>query len=222
MKKIILSMAAAALFFTACQNNAPSEAVATSEAEQAPAASAAAVMLPVNVATSVIEWEGYKPGGSGHVGTIKLQGGDVALNNGTLEGGRFTIDMNSLACTDLQGSKKTDLEGHLKNADFFDVPKFPTGTFEITKVEAITPDSTGATHKLTGNLTLKGIVKSIQIPAKVTLTEGRLLAETPQFTINRTDWGVQYKSSVVNTIKDELIADDVKLKIKLEAAASAQ
>ena len=46
---------------------------------------------------------------------------------------------------------------HLKNADFFDVTKFPTITFKSTK--AVKTSAT--TGKLTGNLTIKGVTKPI-------------------------------------------------------------
>ena len=38
---------------------------------------------------------------------------------------------------------------------------------------------------------------------------------TPEFTINRTEWGVNYNSGILGTVKDKLIADDVKLSITL-------
>lgn len=220
-KQAILLTSFLAIGFMACQNNASTEATATETATETPAAqtSTAATGTPhaVNTQTSQVEWVGYKPAGGQHTGTIKLQAGEILVDNGNITGGKFTIDMNTLSVADLQGEKKGKLEGHLKDSDFFEVGTHPTGSFEITSVEALTGDASGATHKILGNLTLKGVTKSIAIPAKVAITEGKISAETPEFTINRTDWGVQYKSSVIGTIKDELIADDVKLKIKLEA-----
>ena len=54
----------------------------------------------------------------------------------TVESGSFVIDMNSISGTDLEAGKgKADLEGHLKNEDFFDVTKFPTAKFVITSSE---------------------------------------------------------------------------------------
>ena len=222
-KQAILLLAFVAVLFAACQNNAPSEATSTTEAtvdstaQQAAAAPTSGVAHAVNTQNSVIEWIGFKPTGSQHNGNIKLQGGEILVDNGNITGGKFTIDMNSLAVLDQEGGKKAKLESHLKDSDFFEVATHPTGAFEITSVEPLTGDASGATHKVNGTLTLKGVAKPISIPAKVAVTEGKISAETTEFTINRTEWGVQYKSGVIGTVKDELIADDVKLKIKLEA-----
>lgn len=215
-KAFILSFAFVAVLFTACQNSAPTDAAATTETPAAEPAAATAGALPVNVQNSVIEWVGSNPTGF-HTGTIKLQGGELTVTDGNLTAGKFTIDMNSLANTDLPAEKKGDLEGHLKNADFFEVEKHPTGTFEITSVQPLTGDPSGATHTVAGNLTLKGIAKPISFPAKLTVAGGKVMADTPEFTINRTDWGIKYNSGLIGTVKDKLIDDNVKLKIKLEA-----
>jgi polyisoprenoid-binding protein YceI len=215
-KAFILSFAFVAVLFTACQNSAPTDAAATTETPAAEPAAATAGALPVNVQNSVIEWVGTKPTGA-HNGTIKLQSGELTVTDGNLTAGKFVIDMNSLANTDLPAEKRGDLEGHLKNADFFEVEKHPTGTFEITSVQPLTGDASGATHTVAGNLTLKGIAKPISFPAKLTVAGGKITAETPEFTINRTDWDIKYNSGLIGTVKDKLIDDNVKLKIKLEA-----
>ena len=225
-KQAILLSLLTYLAFTACQNSggtAP-KAEASEPATSAVAADPAGDNYAVNTEASVSEWEGYKPGKYSHHGTIQLQSGNLGVSGGNLVSGSFVIDVNSLANADLaeNPAKKAKLEGHLKSGDFFEVEKYPTGKFEITKVEPLTADSTGATHHITGNLTLKNITNSITIPAKVGIQNGSLMAETPEFTINRTKWKVEYGSGVIGTIKDELIADDVKLKIKLAAAAQAQ
>ncbi len=220
MKKQSLFFGAfVAVLFTACQNSASTDTAATTEAAQPTTeqATPAAGTLPVNVQNSIIEWVGTKPTGSSHNGTIKLQSGELTVADGNLTAGKFVIDMNSLANADLPAGEKGDLEGHLKDADFFEVAKHPTGTFEITGVQPLTGDANGATHTVSGNLTLKGISKPIRFPAKVAVDGGKVMAETPEFTINRTEWDIKYHSGIVGTVKDKLIDDNVKLKIKLEA-----
>jgi polyisoprenoid-binding protein YceI len=213
------------LAFSACQSggsNAP-EAETSEATSDAATASQGAVNYIVNTEASVVEWEGYKPGKYGHNGTIMLKSGNLAVNNGQLESGTFGIDLASISCKDLEGTpdKKAKLEGHLKSPDFLDVEKYPASTFQITKVEAAAGNP-NATHNITGNLTLKDITNSIVIPAKVSIQNGSLMAETPEFTIDRTKWKIEYGSGVIGTIQDELIADEIKLKIKLAAAAQAQ
>ena len=61
-----------------------------------------------------------------------------------------SIDVASLDT----GNAKRD--AHLKSPDFFDAVKFPTMTFKSTKVE-----KDGAGLKITGDLTIHGITKSV-------------------------------------------------------------
>ncbi len=53
------------------------------------------------------------------------------------------------------------LDAHLKAPDFFDTAKFPSATFAATSVEATSP----TTARVTGDLTLRGITKSIAFDA---------------------------------------------------------
>lgn len=55
-------------------------------------------------------------------------------------------------------------DGHLRSADFFDVVKYPTITFESAGIEQ-TGETTG---KVTGNLTLHGITRPVTFDAKFT------------------------------------------------------
>ena len=143
------------------------------------------------------------------------------MKDGAPESGNFTIDMTSLENTDLaeDAEKKAKLEGHLKSGDFFEVEKFPTATFEVTGVTA--GGTEGATHTVSGNLTMKGITKSVDIPANVSMADGKMTIETPEFTIDRTQWDVKFNSGLFGAVGDAIIADDVKLKITLVGTANA-
>jgi polyisoprenoid-binding protein YceI len=166
----------------------------------------------VDTATSVIEWIGSTPGNYKHSGTINLSKGQFTIKDQQLTSGKFTIDINSIANLDQQGKDRANLENHLKDKDFFEVGKFPFGEFEITEVQT---DSTGL--RIIGNLTLKGITNAIVIPAKIRMDDQFILAETPTFIIDRTKWGIVYNSGVIGTLKDELINDEIALKLKIVA-----
>jgi len=143
--------------------------------------------------------------------------GRLMVGGDKLIGGEFTIDMNSLTNTDIEDAgKRGNLEGHLKNEDFFEVSKFPTSKFELIQVQPVTGND-AVTHNLTGNLTLKGITKSITIPANVIVTDAMISAVTPAFDINRTDWGVKYGSGLTGAVGDKVISDQVALVINLKA-----
>jgi len=159
---------------------------------------------------SMVGWIGKKVTGE-HKGSISVTDGTIDVANGAVTGGKFTIDMNSLICLDLEAGKgKEDLEGHLKSADFFDVAKHPTSVFEITSV---------AGNMVTGNLTMLGVTKSVTFPANINVDNGILKVATEMFTINRTDWGLKYGSaSFFDGLKDKAINDDISLNIRLKAS----
>jgi polyisoprenoid-binding protein YceI len=200
-----------AFFMVACSST-PGEKVEAQEEQEVQDVAPTAVELTVDTEGSVINWVGTKPTGQ-HSGVMKIKEGKLQLEEDKLVGGKFTLDMVSIEVTDLEGEKKSDLEGHLKTGDFFEVEKFPTATFEITNVEAVegNPD---ATHNITGNLTMRDQTKSVTLPAKVEFNEGVLSAKTPDFKIDRTEWGIVYKSSKVG---DMAINDEMGIQINLMA-----
>ncbi|CAN5338954.1 YceI family protein [soil metagenome] len=65
----------------------------------------------------------------------------------------FSADANSITT----GTDQRD--EHLKSADFFDVAKFPTIDFVSTSMKK----SDGDNYKLSGNLTMHGITKAIEL-----------------------------------------------------------
>lgn len=200
------------LFFYACKTR--TEAI-NSESTPAAALDGTGDVYLVDTLTSVIEWIGATPGNYQHNGTIRLSAGQFTVSNNQLTSGNFKININSITNLDQTGKDKTNLEGHLKNEDFFEVEKFPFGSFEITGIRS---DSTG--EKIVGNLTLKEKTNSIEIPAKVKIDEKYVVAETPTFTIDRTKWGIVYNSGIIGTIKDDLINDEISLKLKIVASKS--
>lgn len=203
----------------ACQNNAGNaDAAKTGDAQEEAAPTDAAVSYAVDTDASMIKWEGYKPGKYGHNGTMKLKNGSIGVKDGKVESGSFVISVASLECTDLADNpdKKMKLEGHLKAGDFFEVEKYPTGKFVMTSIAPLEGNA-DANSTVTGNLILKDITKSIEIPANITVSDGTVSVTTPEFTINRTEWGITYNSGVIGTIKEQMIADDVKLSIDLVA-----
>lgn len=206
------------MLMVACADAPEGQKVEANEAVAAEtmAAEGEAVTYAVDTEASKVNWVGSKPGKQ-HNGFVKLTSGELKVDNEMLVGGTFVLDMTSITNEDQEGESKGKLEGHLKTGDFFEVEQFPTAEFEIVSVEPAT-DTPDATHQITGNLTMKGTTKSVTIPAKVEMTEEGLMATTPKFTINRTEWGVNFKSGILGAAKDEAIHDEIGLQIMLEAA----
>jgi polyisoprenoid-binding protein YceI len=113
-------------------------------------------------------------------------------------------------------SIKTDeekLTGHLKTADLLDVAKYPKATFTSTSIKA--GADKGGTHTVTGNLQLHGVTKSISFPATIKLADDAVDVDA-EFVINRKDFGIVYPG-----MPDDLIKDDVLMKLKLRAKKAA-
>jgi polyisoprenoid-binding protein YceI len=216
MKKVILSLVmVSALVLTSCKKESNA-----GDAEDVATASDDATPYVVAADGSTIEWVGSKPAGK-HNGTIAVSNGEIYLNNGKIESGKFTIDMNSINVLDLAaGEGKEDLEAHLKGTaegkedHFFDVAKFPEATFEITAVNTVDGQTT-----IEGNLTLKGITKNVKFPAAILVDGDTLTITSESFVINRTDWGVNYGSkSIFDDLKDKFIEDNIELKVAVKAS----
>ncbi|WP_116127576.1 YceI family protein [Lewinella sp. IMCC34183] len=214
--KIYASLFLFALLIVACGPSGTE--VTSSDAQAANTAAEATATFTVDTSASTVTWEGTKLIGSGHEGNIPVQSGQLTVNGNDLVGGTFVLDITRLENSDLDGEGKGKLEGHLKSADFFDVEQHPTASFEITKVTPVTGES-DYNHEVTGNLTLKGTSRSITIPAMITMDGNQLTANTPDFVIDRTEWGMQYGSGsgAVELAQDKIINDEVGLNLNLIA-----
>lgn len=197
-------------FLASCSQAPQGEKVEAGDTKEVKEA-AEAKTLAVDVTNSKVEWVGTKTAGQ-HNGIVNLKSGSLNVKGEEIVGGSFVLDMNTIAALDLEGKSKEDLEGHLKTGDFFEVEKFPEAKFEITSVKAEAGEG-GATHKIDGNLTLKGVAKGVTIPAIIKFDNGAVSATTPQFTIDRQVWGINYKSSM----KDVVLNDEMGIKITLSA-----
>lgn len=200
----------------ACKDKTPQ-----SDENLAQAASLSGKVYTAVPEASEISWEGKKPTGT-HKGTIGIKEGSLAVNEGKLTGGSFVIDMKSIVVNDLEGEEKANLEAHLmgtveeKALDFFNTNKFPTSKFEITSVtDSADPN---ANSLVTGNLTMLDITKEVKIPAQINVTDTSLLVSTMPFSINRTDWGINYKSkNIFKELGDKFIDDNITIAIKVSA-----
>lgn len=174
----------------------------------------------VDLDQSTINWVGKKTIGNKHVGTIDLSEGSLTVSEGSISGGTFIIDMNSITNTDgMPDEDRAKLEGHLKSPDFFDVAAHPSATFSITSVSELTEGD--GTHQVTGELTLKGISNSISFPANIEFNNNSLSASATM-SFDRSKFEVRFGSTKFFTdlVKDAVISDMIDLKIDLAASAN--
>ena len=110
---------------------------------------------------------------------------------------------------------------HLRTADFFEVEKFPEMTFTSTKVE-----KKGKGWIVTGDLTMKGVTKSVAIPFEIvgwlpaSDRAGMKMGISGETTINRRDFGVNYGTTLPNGAA--AVSDDVKVVLQIEAVKSKE
>ncbi len=215
MKKLSTFITAAFVFsiIWACKNDTAKAGSVSAQVERN--TGIAAIYETKASGLNTIQWIGTSVNGK-HNGTIKIQNGRLNLVGDVLTTGDFDIDMNSVYVTDLNGAEKAELEGHLKDGDFFETNKFPTGRFVITKTERVGPKENN-NYNIFGDLTLKGVTKPIQFPANVAFKDSIVAAQSNVFSINRTDFGITYSSGILGVAKDKLIHDDITLMVTMTA-----
>ena len=165
--------------------------------------------------TGQMNWTASKPTGK-HLGTVDIAEGQLSIDGEDVVAGTFKIEMTSLVSIDLEGEKKSKLESHLKSQDFFAVDQYPASNFNITGADLV-KDQPSCTHNISGDLTIKETTKNITIPINISFVGDKILAASPAFTINRTEWGINYNSGILGTAADKLIHDEVSLVITFEA-----
>jgi len=110
------------------------------------------------------------------------------------------IDMSAI------DSGTAQRDEHVKEADFFDVSKFPNATFKATSFEGLPTEWTsGATNafKMKGTLTVKGVEKEVTFDAKGVYQDGKiLLSGTTMVTFQ--DFGMSNPHSVVMSTENDI------------------
>ncbi|MFP4059799.1 MAG: YceI family protein [Bacteroidota bacterium] len=204
------------IFLGACNQGPRSEKAKTSDAVDADKTEISGVSHVVDVEKSYINWIGHKPTGS-HNGKVYLDEGTLVTKDSEIKGGSFTINMNTIENHDLKDPDRNNkLVRHLKSEDFFHVEVFPSATFDITDFSA-NPNNKNK-GILMGNLTMRGITKSVSFPVTVKKENNSFTGTSEVFTIDRTDWDVNFKSkSVFENLRDDFINDEMELKIFLVA-----
>jgi len=158
---------------------------------------------------TVISWTGKKVSGK-HYGKVSLKEGSFTVKNNKIESGNFVIDMSSITVEDLTGDSNGKLLGHLKSDDFFSTTKFTTATLAITGSEVFTNN----VAVVTGNLTIKGIVKPITFTVK---RDGSTFSAS--VSVDRTLYDIRYGSGkFFENLGNNMIDDNFVLEVKITSA----
>lgn len=161
----------------------------------------------VKTESSSVVWKAYKVTGS-HEGTIDLKSGSLTFDGDVLTGGEFVIDMSTIACTDLEGDYKSQLEGHLKSDDFFSVDSYATSKLVLSKVKSSGKNS----YSAEADLTIKGKTNKVEFDLSVYGNKANASLK-----IDRTQYDVRYGSTAFfDGLKDKAIYDEFDLVVDLE------
>ncbi|GAB3367117.1 YceI family protein [Amycolatopsis echigonensis] len=142
--------------------------------------------------------------------------------------GSFTLDgenpQNSSATVTIQtksvDTRNADRDGHLRTNDFLSCDEFPTITFTSTGIKQTGED----TFDVTGDLTIKGITKSVTVPfefggsAKDPFGNDRVGFEGST-SINRSDFGVTFNAALETG--GVLVSDKITLEFEISAIKNA-
>lgn len=169
--------------------------------------------------TSIVRWTGRSLFNHHH-GTLKLSGGHIEIQNGTLHSARFTLDMNSIACEDLADTVfNAMLIRHLRDDDFFAVDRFPNAEFICDHADPLPACTPGTpNYALHGTITLRGVTRPLSFPAVIASADADHLTGQAQFELDRTQFGSHYGSGrLFAFLGKHVVNDHVHLHIKLQA-----
>lgn len=144
-------------------------------------------------------------------GIFQEKEGSFVFDQNNLSESKFTFKI-PVASIDTNIEKR---DKHLKSADFFEAEKYPFITFNSTKIEKVSAND----YKVTGDLTIKDVTKSIIVPFQITgemespMMKGTLILGLAfKTTINRTDYNV----GVGNWAATMVVGDNVTVEINME------
>jgi polyisoprenoid-binding protein YceI len=104
---------------------------------------------------------------------------------------------------------------HLKSADFFEVETYPTMTFASTAIRG-----DGAEYVLTGDLTIKGVTKSIELDLEFEGVSpdpwgGTRVGFSAKGEINRRDFGLNFDVKI--DTGGALVSEKIKIELEVQA-----
>ena len=161
---------------------------------------------------SNIDWKGRKVTGA-HNGTIAIKEGEFSLDEGELTAGKFVVDTTTITVLDITDpATNAQFAGHLASNDFFASAEYPEAIFEITAVK---------NNHIEGNLTIKGIKRTIGFDADIHVTED-ILTAMGKMVIDRTQFDIKFRSgNFFKDLGDTLIYNDFELNVNITAKAAS-
>jgi polyisoprenoid-binding protein YceI len=166
---------------------------------------------------SLVEWVGRNLFNR-HAGTAQLGPGQIVIKEGRLTGGRLTVDMTSLRCSDIpDATLNAHLIAHLRSDDFFSVDKFPQAELAIKEVNYrsdVRLDEPN--YQVKGDFTLRGVTNPIEFAAVVARKDDGSFTAQALLDLDRTVWGATYGSAkYFGRLGQHLVNDEFHLQLKV-------
>ncbi len=144
-------------------------------------------------------------------GTFTQWTGEILTDPAKLSGGSVAVAIQAASIS----TKNDRRDTHLRSADFLAVDSFPTITFKSTKVEA-----TGSALRVIGDLTIRGVTKSVVLQGEFGGTFGpaeagkQKIGFSASTKINRLEYGLRWNRLVEGV---NMLGDEVEIIINIEA-----
>lgn len=143
----------------------------------------AQTMMPVNPGSKVeFKVVNHMIGGGTVTGTFDRFSGSIVFNPNRIKDAAFDVTVSIESISTGIGLR----DKHLKKEAYFNEPKFPIARIRSTQV---THTAKAGLYLLKGQLTLKGMTRSIEIPFTA-VPDGRGWSFKGQLNLNRRDYGV--------------------------------
>jgi polyisoprenoid-binding protein YceI len=145
-------------------------------------------------------------------GEFKGYTADVHLDEENVANSSARLEIDAASVT----TGNTDRDAHVKNADFFDVEKFPTISFVSTSAEKVGDEE----FTLHGDLTIKGHTNPVSVTFEKVGTSvdpwgGHRVGFEGRTKVNRKDWDLSWNLAL--EAGGILVSDKVTLEFDLAA-----
>lgn len=144
-------------------------------------------------------------------GTFTGVKGTVVYDSDNPAGTAIDAEIDASTINTLQA----DRDAHLKTAEFLDIEKYPTMKFQSSKIEK---DGDGL--KVTGDLTLHGITKSVTLSVEEIAPEAKdpygntRIGAAAKTKLKRSDFGLTWNAALETG--GVMLGDELKLDFELE------
>lgn len=170
----------------------------------------------VNTATFHLDapLEAIRGSANGISGTVQFDPADPAATKG-----RIVVDAASMQVPN------PVMQQHMHAKDWMDVATHPTLSFEVDSLSSVSTSGDVTTAEASGKMTIKGVARTVKVPIKLTFLKDKLGARTngrmqgdllvvrAQFTIRRSDFGINPGAPT------DKVADEIEISLSVAGSA---